>query len=274
MDTEIIEFTILVFVCILVITCWAIYSFIEKKVKKASTRYKALEKINKEFDFHNDVQTTYKWDEYVQTKPKFDKFNFEKYICTQIERNNGIYESIINKIEENRRTYEQYKNEINVLPKLSSRPTAKKVGVPYILFNNVEKKLVNKTIQKPVLSTSIICTINYRSPKGRNSYQKRWIYSYEDIYTGCERVQKQVEQRNSNQHQRRLMTDSLRYDILKRDKFRCVLCGRSADDGIQLQVDHIVPVSKGGKSVPSNLRTLCSSCNMGKSDKYDKDGVN
>lgn len=34
MDTEIIEFTILVFVCILVITCWAIYSFIEKKVKR------------------------------------------------------------------------------------------------------------------------------------------------------------------------------------------------------------------------------------------------
>ncbi|MBP3922045.1 MAG: topoisomerase DNA-binding C4 zinc finger domain-containing protein [Ruminiclostridium sp.] len=34
-------------------------------------------------------------------------------------------------------------------------------------------------------------------------------------------------------------------------------------------MDHIVPVSKGGKSIPSNLRTLCERCNIGKSDKIE-----
>jgi len=69
--------------------------------------------------------------------------------------------------------------------------------------------------------------------------------------------------------QRKLVTPSLRYDIMKRDGFRCVICGRRADDGVKLHVDHIKPVSKGGKSTPSNLRTLCQDCNLGKSAKFD-----
>ena len=69
--------------------------------------------------------------------------------------------------------------------------------------------------------------------------------------------------------QRRLMTDSLRYDVLRRDKFRCQICGATAKDGYRLHVDHIVPVSKGGKTELGNLRTLCERCNMGKGDKIE-----
>lgn len=69
--------------------------------------------------------------------------------------------------------------------------------------------------------------------------------------------------------QRRLMTDSLRYDILARDGFRCKICGASAADGAKLHVDHIIPVSKGGKTEKANLRTLCERCNLGKSNKIE-----
>ena len=57
--------------------------------------------------------------------------------------------------------------------------------------------------------------------------------------------------------------------MLKRDNFQCQICGSSAQDGVKLHVDHIVPVSKGGKTILSNLRTLCDRCNMGKSDKLE-----
>ena len=82
------------------------------------------------------------------------------------------------------------------------------------------------------------------------------------------------EKKTSKEYQRQLLTPSLRYDIMKRDGFRCVLCGRTSKDGIALHVDHILPVSKGGQTIPSNLRTLCDVCNLGKSDKYDNDGLN
>lgn len=69
--------------------------------------------------------------------------------------------------------------------------------------------------------------------------------------------------------ERNKLTAGLRYDILKRDGFKCQICGRTVDDGVKLHVDHIVPLSKGGKTIASNLRTLCQDCNLGKSNKLE-----
>lgn len=65
---------------------------------------------------------------------------------------------------------------------------------------------------------------------------------------------------------------SLRYDVLTRDKYKCVMCGRSpsTNPNIELHIDHIVPYSLGGETVIDNLQTLCSDCNLGKSNKKDQ----
>lgn len=60
----------------------------------------------------------------------------------------------------------------------------------------------------------------------------------------------------------------LRWHVLQRDRFTCCACGASpaATLGVELHVDHITPWSKGGETVLSNLQTLCSVCNLGKSN--------
>jgi hypothetical protein len=60
----------------------------------------------------------------------------------------------------------------------------------------------------------------------------------------------------------------LRFKVLARDRFTCCACGRSpaTSPGVELHVDHITPWSKGGLTTIDNLRTLCSRCNMGKSN--------
>ena len=57
---------------------------------------------------------------------------------------------------------------------------------------------------------------------------------------------------------------------MRRDQFRCQICGARAEDGARLHVDHINPVSKGGTSDMSNLRTLCDRCNLGKGDSVEE----
>jgi hypothetical protein len=71
---------------------------------------------------------------------------------------------------------------------------------------------------------------------------------------------------------KRIVSLKLRFRILERDKYRCVICGRSAEDGVKLQVDHIHPKSKGGIADESNLATLCFDCNIGKRDRVLSEG--
>lgn len=62
---------------------------------------------------------------------------------------------------------------------------------------------------------------------------------------------------------RRGVPPAMRFKVLARDKFRCVYCGRTANE-VRLEVDHVKPVSKGGATVPANLVTACADCNVGK----------
>lgn len=70
-----------------------------------------------------------------------------------------------------------------------------------------------------------------------------------------------------SKNQRKLATRELRQRIMIRDNYTCQLCGKYMPDEVGLQIDHIIPVAKGGKTVASNLRVLCSKCNGSKSDK-------
>lgn len=61
---------------------------------------------------------------------------------------------------------------------------------------------------------------------------------------------------------------SKRYEVLKRDGFKCVKCGATGEES-KLEIDHIVPKVQGGGDEKENLQTLCFACNRGKRDKAD-----
>lgn len=76
----------------------------------------------------------------------------------------------------------------------------------------------------------------------------------------------------SNRHYTsRNINTRLRFKVLSRDNFKCCACGASPakDPSVELHVDHIIPWSKGGETELENLQTLCSKCNLGKSDLYE-----
>ncbi len=61
----------------------------------------------------------------------------------------------------------------------------------------------------------------------------------------------------------RAVRPALRFEVFRRDGFKCVYCGRAAPE-FTLQVDHCIPWSAGGTTTLDNLRTACSECNRGK----------
>jgi hypothetical protein len=59
------------------------------------------------------------------------------------------------------------------------------------------------------------------------------------------------------------LSKKVRFNIFKRDFFTCQYCG-ATPPGVVLEVDHIHPVSEGGKNTSDNLITACFDCNRGK----------
>ncbi len=59
-------------------------------------------------------------------------------------------------------------------------------------------------------------------------------------------------------------TSSQKEVILKRDGYRCVICGKGVKDGVELHIDHIKPKDKGGKAIIENGQTLCAQHNYRK----------
>lgn len=65
--------------------------------------------------------------------------------------------------------------------------------------------------------------------------------------------------------ERKSTSKRMRFEVFKRDNFECQYCGRRPPK-VPLEIDHIIPVSKNGKTTKDNLITACFDCNRGKSN--------
>lgn len=65
---------------------------------------------------------------------------------------------------------------------------------------------------------------------------------------------------------RRGIGPKLRFEVFRRDGFKCRYCG-AIPTKAPLVIDHVIPVAEGGGNSPSNLVTSCFDCNSGKSDR-------
>lgn len=109
-----------------------------------------------------------------------------------------------------------------------------------------------------------------------NGFDSLSAEEQKELISICEeKIDAYIEKRGKNiwQHRRvssRAIPGSVRYEVLKRAKGRCELCGISKDVK-SLEVDHIIPRSKQGKDELSNYQALCYTCNAQKLNRDDTD---
>ncbi len=97
-----------------------------------------------------------------------------------------------------------------------------------------------------------------------------------ELISLCEQKIQEYEKKRDGSHWehrkrgRRVISGTVRYEVLKRASGRCELCGISHELK-SLEVDHISPKSLGGKDDISNYQALCYTCNAQKNNKDDTD---
>ncbi len=79
---------------------------------------------------------------------------------------------------------------------------------------------------------------------------KKGVYRYDPDYINIKKLED--------------FTETQKRRILKRDNYKCVICGKGRENGIELHVDHIIPKDLGGKATIENGQTLCAQHNFRK----------
>lgn len=112
-------------------------------------------------------------------------------------------------------------------------------------------------------------SFRYTSAGGNSGNQFNLTMNIENLERFIKYLSELVKFKKSAEGQRRLMTPALRSHIIERDDHTCQLCGNSIrnEPNLLLEVDHIVPIAKGGLTSEDNLQTLCWKCNRHKGAK-------
>jgi len=141
------------------------------------------------------------------------------------------------------------------------------------LFENIEKVWKKKGYQPTRRdmddkNLSTISSGEYLRKFGKWSSALEQFVSYINQENTMEALDVETLEESLGHKTKRDINLRIRFKVLMRDNFKCCVCGASPakDSSVELHVDHIIPWSKGGETTIENLQTLCSKCNLGKSN--------
>lgn len=118
-----------------------------------------------------------------------------------------------------------------------------------------------------------VYTFQYVSAGGNSSSKCDIKLNVENLEKLIYYLNDLIKFKNSVEGQRALMTSNLREKIKVRDNYTCQICNLSTNDerNLLLEIDHVIPLSKGGITSEDNLQTLCWKCNRSKGSKIPVD---
>lgn len=241
-------------------------------ILKNSIALKQLLEINGKYHFFkcNTYDESHTYDNYNY----YNNISCQDYLIYQLQfKQYDVYKAIKN-IDNNRKKYNLYCQDVNAINSFSSfNNSIKKLNHKYLF--SLEKKIFNKYKLSPILHFNITITLYCSKINGQIYTLKRQTFESEQILS----LIKQLNIKHGNFYnvrdiwdaicrvERGKVSNKMRFSIYKRDGYRCKICGRNGRYA-DLEIDHIKPIAKGGKSTYDNLQTLCRNCNKEKGAKF------
>lgn len=146
--------------------------------------------------------------------------------------------------------------------------------IPYFIRNYRKKRLYRELGFEDIDFSQLYFpkySFEYISAGGNSSMNCDIVLDIANLERFINYLSGLVKFKKSVAGQRALMTSALREEIKRRDNYTCQNCGISVqqEPHLLLEIDHIIPLSKGGLTTEENLQTLCWKCNRTKGSKID-----
>lgn len=247
---------------------FAVVMFYNHKYKKFvlnnSEALKVITVINKNYQFKHiknfDLSHSY------DNRNFYNDISCKDYLTYQLVYIQYEVDKAINDIIENKKIWNRYATEVNSKISFGLFGEVKQLKNTKKLLR-VEKKIFRQKTLHPCLNFSINVALHLTNINGKHLKSKYYNFQIEDIKA----IEKNLRKKKGSRYldddiwnslcrvERGKVTNRMRFAIYKRDHYRCRKCGRKTND---LEVDHIIPIAKGGKSTFDNLQTLCHRCNV------------
>ena len=241
----------------------------KKFVLEHSEALKELDKINRHYNFNIirncNLESSYDNENY------FDMISPKDYLIYQLVEIQKTVFNAMNDTYGNKIMYEKYQQDIEEKCKFESFDT-NQIPKNKKRLSKVEKNLFSERKKEPQTEYFISVFLKLTDLNGRYLRSKHDLFYSNEIRSLIGRVNNKrgnfyLDEQIWNaivRVERGKVSNKLRFAIYARDGNRCRICGRKTDD---LEIDHIIPIAKGGKSTYDNLQTLCHRCNKKKGDK-------
>lgn len=271
-------------ILLIIVVCVLIYLLInsqinkkyEEFVHKHSLAIKNVKEINKKYNFKKIP--SFEMENHYDNKIFYDSVSPRDYLTYQLVYIRKEVIAAIRDTAENRRSFSLYQQEVKNKCKLRNYDTTELLKNEKKL-EAIEKKIFKSLLKGSTIDFDITVRIVHTNINGAVRTSKEDLFYEDEIL----KIIEKLSHKNGDYYldddiwqsicmvERGKISNRMRFKIYERDGYRCRKCGRRTDD---LEIDHIFPISKGGKSNYDNLQTLCHRCNSLKSNVIERGAVN
>lgn len=246
-------------------------------VNEHSLAIRAIKELNSKYKFSSIYPLIYK-NCYDSTR-NFENFSCKDYLIYQFHLNTLSVRRIIKSRNNNISKEIDYKSKVDLAKDKLGNFDVSIEDLDEEKLRNIESIVFNDLIEK--VNTDFYAEVHLYLTRGRMHRvvdEKKESFDLNEIIDVLKSIDssKVIDGRrfysgevwdSIKRVERAKVSKELRQEIFERDGYTCVNCGSTEKES--LEIDHIMPISKGGKTEPSNLQTLCRNCNIRKGNDID-----
>lgn len=236
-----------------------VVSAAKKDVRNTSEILAGIEEVNQGYEFY-DVDEEIRLEYPLESLEEYRGASLDKLFMGTVRKKIPQFEEVFGWAQSNVIQFAAYKEELKSIPNWTEKDDDCGRKIPFWLYKHYEKKLVNAAVfGTPVTETTFIAVKQYTPHKGKTMEESK-TYSMAEAKEFVRLAKAHEQERQQRENERRQASSQIKYEVLRRDRFRCVICGRTPEQGAKLHIQAVKPLPKHERPSADCFRTVCEDC--------------